>query len=35
MNNLYFGDNQKVVRDHEEGECVDVIYPDPPFRLRK
>ena len=31
MNNLYYGDNLKILRDHIKDESVDLIYLDPPF----
>lgn len=31
VNQLYFGDNLNVLREHIPGESVDLIYLDPPF----
>jgi len=31
MNQLYFGDNLHVLREHIADEAVDLIYLDPPF----
>jgi site-specific DNA-methyltransferase (adenine-specific) len=31
-NRLYYGDNLAVLRQHVEGESVDLIYLDPPFK---
>jgi site-specific DNA-methyltransferase (adenine-specific) len=30
-NQLYYGDNLKVLREHIKGESVDLVYLDPPF----
>lgn len=30
-NQLYFGDNLNVLREHVPDECVDLVYLDPPF----
>ncbi|MDR3300432.1 MAG: site-specific DNA-methyltransferase, partial [Candidatus Accumulibacter sp.] len=30
-NNLYFGDNLDILREHVGDESVDLIYLDPPF----
>ncbi|MDR1709936.1 MAG: site-specific DNA-methyltransferase, partial [Candidatus Accumulibacter sp.] len=30
-NNLYFGDNLDILREHIADESVDLIYLDPPF----
>ena len=30
-NQLYFGDNLKILRDYVAAESVDLIYLDPPF----
>ncbi|HEX8421475.1 MAG TPA: site-specific DNA-methyltransferase, partial [Sphingomonas sp.] len=30
-NQLYYGDNLAVLRDHVAAESVDLIYLDPPF----
>jgi site-specific DNA-methyltransferase (adenine-specific) len=32
MNQLYFGDNLTVLKDHIKDESVDLIYLDPPFK---
>jgi len=32
MNQLYYGDNLSILREHVEGESVDLIYLDPPFK---
>lgn len=34
MNQLYFGDNLKILRDHIKDESVDLIYLDPPFNSK-
>lgn len=34
MNQLYYGDNLKVLRDYFEDESVDLIYLDPPFNSK-
>lgn len=31
MNQLYYGDNLEVLREHIASESVDLIYLDPPF----
>lgn len=31
MNNLYFGDNLHVLREHIKTESIDLVYLDPPF----
>lgn len=31
MNNLYFGDNLHVLREHIKDETIDLIYLDPPY----
>lgn len=31
MNQLYYGDNLQILRDHIKDESVDLIYLDPPF----
>jgi site-specific DNA-methyltransferase (adenine-specific) len=33
-NQLYYGDNLTVLRDHIQDESVDLIYLDPPFNSR-
>lgn len=35
MNQLYFGDNLHVLRDHLAPESVDLIYLDPPFNSKR
>ncbi len=35
MNQLYYGDNLHVLRDHLAGESVDLIYLDPPFNSKR
>ena len=35
MNQLYFGDNLQVLRDHLATETVDLIYLDPPFNSKR
>ena len=35
MNQLYFGDNLQVLRDHLAPESVDLIYLDPPFNSKR
>jgi len=35
MNQLYFGDNLYVLRDHLAKESVDLIYLDPPFNSKR
>ena len=35
MNQLYFGDNLMVLRDHIKDESVDLIYLDPPFNSKR
>ena len=34
-NQLYYGDNLTVLREHIKGESVDLIYLDPPFNSRQ
>ena len=34
MNQLYFGDNLQVLREHLAPESVDLIYLDPPFNSK-
>ena len=34
-NNLYYGDNLEVLRQHVKDESVDLIYLDPPFNSRQ
>jgi site-specific DNA-methyltransferase (adenine-specific) len=34
-NQLYFGDNLAVLREHIKDESVDLIYLDPPFNSRQ
>jgi site-specific DNA-methyltransferase (adenine-specific) len=33
-NQLYYGDNLTVLREHIKDESVDLIYLDPPFNSR-
>jgi site-specific DNA-methyltransferase (adenine-specific) len=35
MNQLYYGDNLNVLRDHIADESVDLIYLDPPFNSKR
>ncbi len=35
LNQLYYGDNLKVLRDYIRDESVDLIYLDPPFNSRQ
>jgi site-specific DNA-methyltransferase (adenine-specific) len=35
VNQLYFGDNLNVLRDHIKDESVDLIYLDPPFNSKR
>ena len=35
MNQLFFGDNLHVLRDHLASESVDLIYLDPPFNSKR
>lgn len=35
MNQLYYGDNLQVLREHIAGESVDLIYLDPPFNSKR
>lgn len=35
MNQLYFGDNLIILRDHIPSESVDLIYLDPPFNSKR
>ena len=35
MNQLYYGDNLQVLRDHIATESVDLIYLDPPFNSKR
>lgn len=35
MNQLYYGDNLQVLRDHIADESVDLIYLDPPFNSKR
>ena len=34
-NQLYYGDNLEVLREHIKDESVDLIYLDPPFNSRQ
>ena len=35
MNQLYYGDNLQVLREHSATESVDLIYLDPPFNSKR
>ena len=35
VNQLFFGDNLQVLRDHIATESVDLIYLDPPFNSKR
>lgn len=35
MNQLYYGDNLQVLREHIAKESVDLIYLDPPFNSKR
>src|ERR1039458_2876611 len=35
MNQLFFGDNLQVIREHLKDESVDLIYLDPPFNSKR
>ena len=35
MNQLYYGDNLQVLREHLATESVDLIYLDPPFNSKR
>jgi 16S rRNA G966 N2-methylase RsmD len=35
MNQLYYGDNMQVLREHIAVESVDLIYLDPPFNSKR
>jgi 16S rRNA G966 N2-methylase RsmD len=35
MNQLYYGDNLQVLRQHIADESVDLIYLDPPFNSKR
>jgi 16S rRNA G966 N2-methylase RsmD len=35
VNQLYFGDNLNVLREHIKDESVDLIYLDPPFNSKR
>lgn len=35
MNQLYFGGNLQILRDHILNESVDLIYLDPPFNSKR
>ena len=35
MNQLFYGDNLHVLRDHIRDESVDLIYLDPPFNSKR
>jgi hypothetical protein len=34
-NRLYYGDNLAILREHIEGESVDLVYLDPPFNSKR
>lgn len=34
MNQLSYGDNPKVLREHSASESIDLIYLDPPFNSK-
>ncbi len=35
MNQLYYGDNLQVLKEHILDESVDLIYLDPPFNSKR
>jgi len=35
VNQLYYGDNLQVLREHIADESVDLIYLDPPFNSKR
>ena len=35
MNQLYYGDNLQVLREHIASKSVDLIYLDPPFNSNR
>ncbi len=35
VNQLFFGDNLNVLREHIQDESVDLIYLDPPFNSKR
>ncbi len=35
VNQLYYGDNLQVLREHIAKESVDLIYLDPPFNSKR
>ena len=35
MNQLFYGDNLNVLREHIKDESVDLIYLDPPFNSKR
>jgi adenine specific DNA methylase Mod len=35
VNQLYYGDNLQVLREHIANESVDLIYLDPPFNSKR
>jgi adenine specific DNA methylase Mod len=35
MNQLFYGDNLQVLREHIADESVDLIYLDPPFNSKR
>ena len=34
-NHLYYGNNLDILREHIQGESVDLIYLDPPFNTAR
>lgn len=34
-NQLYYGDNLKILRDYIQDESIDLIYLDPPFNSNR
>jgi site-specific DNA-methyltransferase (adenine-specific) len=35
VNQLYYGDNLQVLREHITDQSVDLIYLDPPFNSKR
>jgi hypothetical protein len=35
MNQLFFGDNLNILREHVKDETVDLVYLDPPFNSKR
>ena len=35
MNQLFFGDNLKILREHIKDETIDLVYLDPPFNSKR